>query len=162
ILWCIVIVAFLSSFSAFREAMDKHFFGKFVKKKSNLLDGRGETWNIIIDNMNFLGHDSYFMSSLPFAPHNTYLSILAQFGILFLMMFLALMIHILWTSYSFSKNDSSLYKYLPLIITINFLILSMTEGMLMKYTMLIVFLAYSCILNFKNKISSEKSITCNK
>lgn len=129
---------------------NKYFIAKFAKKKGDLLDGRSETWSIILQNINLTGHDSVFMKNLPFAPHNTYLSILAQFGIVFLLIYILLILKTFIISFKFTKSNS-IYRYIPFAVTMNFMILSMTEGMLMKYSMLIVFLSYSSIYRFIKK-----------
>lgn len=134
----------------FNDLFETRLINKFSRHEDEITSGRVYVWKIIVDKANFFGNGTEFMKNLPIGAHNTYLSILGQFGFVNLILYLLILLRIIIRSYCFLIRSYSKYRYIPFFITIALIMLSFTEGMLMKYSMLITFLSYGSIINFKH------------
>lgn len=130
------------------------FLQKFLIKleNDNFSAGRSEIWKVILENQTFFGHgrNSIHLENIGLAAHNTFMSILDQFGFLssaifFLATLFCLIIYI---------NPKNIIKYgvLPLFIILGFLFMSISESMINK-TIMFCLLA---VLNLKSYSILEK------
>lgn len=114
---------------------------KFEKKSGDLFDKRTYVWEMTINQASFFGHGrGYSIEQLGQGAHNTYISILGQYGILATLSFILYLLTILVNSIIFAMSSENFSeKYLPLFVTITFILISFTEGMLMKTIMFLLF-----------------------
>ena len=124
------------------------FLSKFFYKldNDNFSAGRSEVWQSILDNMSIFGHarHSLHLESLGLAAHNTFMSILDQFGYISALFFIlgcsvCLMIY---AKFSVIRK----YGYLPFFIVIGFVSMSISESMINKTIMFCLLM----ILNLKS------------
>lgn len=159
----VTIVVVFAAFTVFifqatpiEELFSAQISSKFELRSDDLTDGRGDVWIRAINEQKLFGHGrGYFEGSV--TAHNTFISILAQYGSL-PTIFLIFIVQATLKVYKYtSLNIGDRYKFLPFSITITFLLTSMTEGMLYKLSMF-VFICYGVSsLNVKShKISSKR------
>ncbi|MFS0637362.1 O-antigen ligase family protein [Mesobacillus foraminis] len=144
-----LLVLFLVMFSIpyFRNTFNERIIKKFTMKSDNQLDGRGEVWRATIENTTLFGNgrDHFEELGLGHGAHNTFISLLGQFGFVPTLLFILLIIYILIiASKRFLKNSDS-YSILIISTGTCFVLLSLGEGMLMKYTMLLFFVSVGVI-----------------
>lgn len=108
--------------------------------QSGILSGRNVVWENTISNSGIFGKGNYFFRDLGIGAHNTFISILGQYGWISLIIYtLFLLICLYHTSiYSFKSIDYK-YKYMPIMLFMAFIIMSMGEEMLFKLSMIAMF-----------------------
>lgn len=112
---------------------------KFQMKESrgDVLDMRGYIWDTTIREAGLFGNGRDYFSKFGLGSHNTYISILGQFGWIAAIMFCVFMLMAFRYSYRYAiKENEDRYKYLPLMLVTSFMTLSFAEGMLLKVSML--------------------------
>ncbi|SEK88962.1 O-antigen ligase family protein [Ruminococcus albus] len=117
----------------FRTAIDNVIY-KFNQKSEDTFDGRTERWDVILGRAKWFGNGSRG----GIAAHNSYLSILDQYGVIAALLLVLFVITGLISSFKFawSKNDTGNTKFFPLFVYIAFACMSLTEGMMLKTVML--------------------------
>lgn len=150
ILIAVVIGFTVCSIQPIRDAIQTSILEKFEKKSDDVLDGRSERWVIVLEEMSILGYGS---KHYKLAPHNTFISILGQYGIIATILYIIFLLFILRRAIKFIKIKKNIcYKYIPLMALISFVMLSMAEAMMLKTSMLIIYFSLSLI----RKIDDQK------
>lgn len=135
-----IVGVLMAFFSPMGNILYDGIISKFERKASNIFAGRLYIWTTTIKEMKLLGHGRDYFSKFGLAGHNTFISILGQYG------FLPIIFLFLFLINSFKKakiylrnmvNDK--YKYLPIFSISIFIALSMGEGMMLKTSMLLMF-----------------------
>jgi len=131
----------INKFSNFNDYLYYNIIMKFQNKSDDLLDLRGDIWKKTFEEAGLFGKGSdYFSQQVGMGAHNTFISILGLYGWVPLILFLVILLALIYLSVRYilvEKNDK--YKYLPLLIIMTFVILSMGEVMLYKLSMLVMF-----------------------
>ena len=134
IIFALVIVGFiLYRFTPLHSYMGS-VLDKFTAKEDDTLSGRGKNWEAILENAKWFGNGE----NIRMAAHNTYLSLLGQYGILSgvlwaLYVLIGLIRSVIW---AWSKEEH-IMKFLPVFSYVCFVSTSLTEGMMLKTIMLL-------------------------
>lgn len=154
-------------FTPLYETLYMTIIFKFQNKASqgDVLSRRGEIWSRTIKEAGLFGQGNEYFSDMNIGAHNTFISILGQYGWLSMMTFFILMIvsFVYATKYSL-MNNQDLLKYLPLMLIISFMSMSMAEDMSFKLSMLGTFLSVGSVVKMRgmlkkrtsNKVSSKQ------
>lgn len=130
------------------DYIEEIFLHKLLYKldNDNFSAGRNEIWAVIWENRLWFGHgrDSPHLDSFELAAHNTFMSILDQFGVLSALSFFTACLMFLFLCVK--PKVIKLYGILPLFITGGFLLMSISESMINKTIMFCMLV----ILNFKS------------
>ena len=141
----------LALYTNFNQYLQLNIIGKFQRKSDDILDHRGEVWKQTIQEAGLFGKgDKYFEQNIGLGAHNTFISILGQYGwiaLIILVLFLAMAVFYA-CKYSV-KNTDDRYKYLPLMLIVSFLTLSMGEVMMFKLSMIATFCTIGVCSNCK-------------
>lgn len=123
---------------------------KFELKEDNTLSGRDVYWQEIFDTMKFWGNGE----GTGIAAHNTYLSMLDQYGVFACVSICIFVIVGIIKSLGLSlSNGGCTWKFIPLYSFVAFGVLGMAEGMMLKTVMLMsVFSASILSKNFKSQL----------
>lgn len=144
-----LVIASLLKFTQFNDFLYFNIIYKFERKSAegDVLDQRGDVWLQTIEEASLFGNgSSYFSSSFDIGAHNTFINILGRLGWApFIMFVILLIILIIYSIKHTLKNSDDKYKYMPLTLCVCFLMLSMTELMLFKLSMLGMFLSIGAI-----------------
>lgn len=134
------------------DMFSKVIIAKFYRKQADLLDKRGDMWSQAFREMNLFGHGRDYFSDTVVAAHNTYISLLGQFGLIPLLFFILFLVIGLYKAFKFTKRQEDTYRYTPFFIILTFMSLSMAEGMLLKSSMLMsfIYIGYVSIKTKKN------------
>lgn len=113
---------------------------KFQLKSNDTLSERGYVWKSTLEGSGAFGHGRDYFSGFDHAAHNTFISLLGQYGWVPTILFILLTILLLLTSLKYSfKSSNDKYKFLPVLMMTAFISLSTAEGMLFKGTMMAAF-----------------------
>lgn len=147
----------LNLFFPLYKTFEHSILGKFILKSDDVLDMRGIVWRKTIEDASILGHGrDYFTENIGFAAHNTFISILGQYGWLPLSMLILGILILIIKSIPYTCDVSNEYRFIPLFIAITFLSLSMAESMMMKSIMVALFAAFGLVSIPKNKEKEYK------
>lgn len=127
------------------EVVRAFIMTKFEIKAADPTDGRLDIWLQTISDATLFGNGrEYFLQMTGVGAHNTFISILGQYGWPALFSYAALWIAILYRAmkYAAGSTDENLYRLVPLSVTLCFLALSMGEGMNGKLSMM---MAFACV-----------------
>lgn len=127
------------------ELINAFILGKFEVKAGNVTAGRMDVWMMTIEEARLFGRGrSYFLQTTELGAHNTFVSILGQYGWIAVVSYVALWVGILRHSLGYARrtDEYDLYRWVPVSVTLCFLALSMGEGMNGKLSMLI---AFACV-----------------
>lgn len=128
---------------------------KFIRKKDNPFDGRAEVWLRVWNEKTMWGHGRDYFDNIGLGAHNTFISILGQYGILAEIVYIGFILSSLKSSVKFLKSDCP-YRVIPILSIISFIVMSMAEGMLMKINMLIFYFGLTIMLKHKSYCRREK------
>lgn len=128
---------------------------KFIRKKDNPFDGRAEVWMRVWKEKSLWGHGRNYFDDIGLGAHNTFISILGQYGIFAVIVYIGFILSSLRECIRFSKSDCE-YRLVPVLSTTAFVMMSMAEGMLMKINMLIFYFGLTVMLRY-NKIKGKTS-----
>lgn len=109
--------------------------------QGGITSGRADIWSAYLEQSALMGRGRDVLDRFVHAPHNTYVSLIAQFGWIAGLLFLGLVLHLVAQGWLLRKRVAD--GYLAVMSALTFLILSMTEGMLMKSTMFTM-LIFAC------------------
>jgi hypothetical protein len=127
-------------FTYFGELVNNSIVSKFEKKSEDILASRGVLWSTTINDASLFGHGrEYFPGSIR-GSHNSFISILGQYGVISAIVFVLLCLNLLFYGYKYAiKTNDNINFLLPISITLLFILQSMGEGMFLKSTMLLMF-----------------------
>lgn len=126
-------------FTPISDLIFESLIEKFIRKSNDILDGRLYVWYRTISEIQIFGHGRDYFTTLGLGAHNTFISILGQYGLLPLLFFILFLGRILRNSLKILRFRTDENKYLAFISIFLFLILSMAEGMMLKTSMLLMF-----------------------
>ena len=128
---------------------------KFELKKDDQLNGRKEKWEYILNRISFWGNGEKIAKG---GAHNTFLSILDQYGIIpFTSWILFILIGLIKSiKIAVDKSNNQALKYLPLFSYLCFAFESFFESMMMKTIMLLCIFCVTLIRN--NEKKDNKSV----
>lgn len=153
---CTLIIVLLVKFTPIYEYLYFNILYKFERKSGDLLDGRGGAWEQTINEAGLLGRGSDFFSRTNVAAHNTFINILGETGWVSLAMFVLFLTIIAYTSTKYVlKANGDRYKYLPVMLLICFVFLSMGESMLFKLIMLTLFFSTGTTVLRRDIVAKE-------
>jgi len=143
----------INKFTALDKALYSSIFYKFemsTHQDGGVLSGRGNIWVEAISNAGFFGKGKGFFSEIGYGAHNTFISIIGNYGWIPLILFFLFLIILFYYCVSYAiSNTSDIYKYLPLLMCISFLTMSMGEEMIFKLNMLVMFFSFGSIFQRK-------------
>ncbi|MFJ8257598.1 hypothetical protein ACIQ4Z_10045 [Peribacillus asahii] len=126
-----------------KEKFEQIILYKFRLKSNDVLSERGGIWETSISEASFFGNGRDYFSEFNHGAHNTFISLLGQYGWIPTLLFILLMLIFVIFSleYSFKAIDDE-YRFLPLLLLVTFVLLSNGEGMLFKASMIG---AFACV-----------------
>lgn len=129
--------------------LEEVIFSKFSRKSNNILDGRDLVWGKAFNESGLFGNGSkYFSEEVGLGAHNTFISILGQYGWIAFIIFVVLILVSLYYCFRYTLSNNN-YKYLPLLMIVAFISLSMGEVMLYKLSMIATFILIGVVANNK-------------
>ncbi|WP_042345887.1 O-antigen ligase family protein [Bacillus massiliigorillae] len=135
-IFCIVIFIKSKYFNIFEGKILEKYISKY--NSGDVLDQRGYIFSNTISEAKLFGYGpDYFTKEFGIAAHNTFISILGQFGLCASVLFLILWMVLINKSIKFYFKSENRYSMLPVLIVTFFLLTSITEIMLMKTSMLL-------------------------
>ena len=152
ILEVIIFILFVYLFTPFKSVVDR-FLYKFALHVQDQLNGRRAIWEIIFNRLSYFGNGE----ASAIAAHNTYLSLMDQYGIISGGLWVLFCFFGIVISFFDIFNKQKEYRHLPFLAFLIFSLQSITEGMMLKTIMLIMIFSISIILNNMN-YSSEKQL----
>ena len=129
------------------------------RRESDFTSGRMDIWQAVLSNITYFGLGRNFVDNFEIGYHNTYISFLAQFGLIPFIIFLIINFRLLFVSYKYFKKADSIYKGIPLSLGIAFFMMAFTEGLLMKYSMFAFYLSYAC---FSTRLNDYKKVQTDR
>lgn len=147
------------------EVFSETILEKFqIKIKSgDVLDQRGFIWGVTLQEASFVGYGSNYFEKFSLGPHNTYISLLGQFGwfaVIFFVLFLLVNL-IKSVRYAINSNGDK-YSFVPVLLLITFMLLSVGEGMMLKVSMLGSFACLGCLSKLDHNVVNNKLDLLNK
>jgi hypothetical protein len=135
-------------FTSIYDVLYEGIFSKFEAKADDVFDKRLDIWSRTIENINLFGYGREYSDMVGRSAHNTFFSVLGQFGLISFLFFILFILGFLIKSikYVFFEVNNN-YKYLPFLSIILFILLSMGEGMMLKTSMLLMFATVGFINN---------------
>lgn len=131
---------------------DEVIIRKFANKSGDMLDGRSWVWEKTAGEAGLFGNgNDYFSLHVGLGAHNTFVSILGQYGWLAVSAFAIIILIGLYYCSIYALSDNN-HKYLPLLMLITFFALSMGEVMLYKLSMIASFILIGVVANNKKVI----------
>jgi len=121
------------------ELLDRYIVSKFNQKagSGDILDGRGYIWSETFDRAGLFGGGRDFFSAFSHSSHNTFISLLGQYGWIPVFFFICFLLLSAFYSLKYAFHASGdKYRYLPILMLIGFVALSMGESMMFKLSML--------------------------
>lgn len=123
---------------------------KFISKSGDLTDGRSDVWSYAFNNATLFGNGHDFFNNTV-GSHNTFIGILGEFGWFALIFFSLFVLQILINTFKYSLSSIYReYRFFPFLMTVVFILTSMTEGMLFKSPMIALFMISFIQLRFNN------------
>lgn len=144
--------------SNYYQIFEQRILEKFIRKinAGDVLDQRGDIIKVTINETSMFGHGpDYFIQTFGTGAHNSFISILGQYGAIATISFIVFCLYSLFKSVKYYLISENEFKILPIITILFFILTSMTEIMLMKSSMLLVFILIGLVnleKNYFNKI----------
>jgi len=149
-----LVVSFFIPINAY---VNSFIIEKFALKSDNILDGRTIVWQRVMNEASLFGHGRDYLGGIGIGAHNTFISILGQYGIVPVTLFVLFFIVALYYCLRYSvTNNTDKYRHLPLLMLLTFLLLSMAEGMMFKLSMLAAFCAIGVSSSDGKRIDTAK------
>jgi|GEM_PF-3164134 len=153
------IILLALKFTNFYNSLYYNIVLKFQTKiqRGDVFDTRADIWSQTLAEAGFFGQGSkYFNENFNLGAHNTFISIIGTFGYIPAIFLFVLLIVLFIKSLKFSLSNTEVtYKYLPIILALNFFVLSMGEDMLFKLSMFLLLLSVGSI--YRNSLKSSQS-----
>lgn len=147
-----IILYVIIKVTPFYNYLNNNIIYKFERKieQGDVLDARGLVWQQTISEFTFLGHGSQYFSKTIAAAHNTFIGILGEFGLIYLILFIMILLLMLNKSvkYVFMREDDK-YKYLPIMLITCFGVLSMGESMMFKLSMITMIYSIGSLYQYR-------------
>ncbi|MFD1607119.1 O-antigen ligase family protein [Oceanobacillus luteolus] len=146
----VLIILFVDS--KYYQIFYERIIEKFISKSSSgdVLDNRGDILIETITDANLFGHGpEYFIQNFGIGAHNSFVSILGQFGLLATIVFIIFWLNSMIKSLKYYFVSNNNFRFLPIAIVIFFIVTSMAEIMLMKVSMLLAFIVIG-VINLDN------------
>lgn len=156
------VMAILLRFTSFYEIIYLNILYKFEDsmRRGDLLSNRDTIWQLALDDSKFFGSGNNYFTELGIGAHNTFISILGHYGWIPLLMFLVFLVSAFYYSTKLSlSNTKDSYKYLPLLLFISFITLSMGEDMIFHLSMVATFFSLGSVLKKKQSTNTVKVMT---
>lgn len=144
----IVVLGLLYKFTPVYAALNNAIFNKNETRiyAGDVTAGRTYIWEKTINDAGLFGNgNDYFANNIEIGAHNTFISIIGQFGWIPSIIFLLFLIYCFFTAINHIKYSDEKYKYLPLLLVVNFFAMSMTEVMIFTLSMVAMFLSVGSI-----------------
>lgn len=148
---------FIYNSSGVLNTVIQNISNKFVKKSGDTFDGRFDKWMFVFERIKFWGNGEV----ADFGAHNSFFSILDQYGIIPFISLVLFSLIGLWYSFKIALNTRMRHKlkFLPFYSFFAFILLSITESMMLKTIMLqtvfcLPLFSYSfwnCVGNYKKQ-----------
>ena len=157
------VVFLIYRFTSIKESVD-FAIDKFKNLEDDPLNGREQLWGIVMSRLSWYGNGE----ASSFGVHNTYLSMIDQYGIFSGFIWIAFCVFALLKSLvlCFSTKAKIGFKYLPFFAFMVFCVQSLTEGVMLKTIMLISMFSVSLLYNDSNsqksKLSTIDRVTSNR
>src|SRR5699024_1780972 len=136
--------------------LDIFYYKFYIKAQTgSLTSGRDGIWSRTLSESSlFGGGRDFFSLEVGIAGHNTFVSLLGQYGYIPTILFLLFCLIILLYSFAYlvSKKDVP-YRYLPFLITVSFFLFSTMESMVYKTPMIALFIFAGLINSVRHKVS---------
>lgn len=151
--------AVLMKVTSFYEYLYFNILYKFEIKSDDVLDNRGIVWEVTLKEAGLFGQGSDYFNQTLVGAHNTFISILGEYGWIPLILFCIIIIYGLIKSliYAFSKVQDQ-YKFLPIMFMVCFILLSMGEGMMFKLSMIAMFFSVGSTIRSKSNIKEYEKM----
>ena len=144
LLFCVFISLLFLVVKPLNSLLMNTIIKKFLVKaqQGDIFDRRSVLWKIVISEASVFGHGRDYFSHLGLGAHNTYISILGQFGIVVAIPFVGMVTIMLKETFEFARRYymQDTYALVPLASMTCFVTLSLAEGMLMKSSMFMAFI----------------------
>lgn len=138
------------------QYLEEIIWDKFARKSSNVLDGRGYAWMKTAQDAGLFGNgENYFDSQVGLGAHNTFVYIMGVYGWIPMIIFSSFFIVALYFCVRFVLSSDHDYKYLPLIMLITLIGLSMGENLMYKITMVASFVLIGLAANNKRIVITK-------
>lgn len=135
-------------FLPLNDIINRNIIEKFQRKSGDILDRRGDVWVQTIQEAGLFGKgQGFFTEYIGISSHNTFISILGMYGWVPFVVYGVFFIMAFYYSVRYCLNSNSKYKYLPVLMLVTFLSLSMAENMLYKLSMLATFILVGVCMN---------------
>lgn len=145
-----ILITLLFSYEKTKEAFDQNIIGKFERKSSDLFDDRSDLWIETLKEISFIGQGSSYFDKFIISPHNTFITLIGYFGVSGIILLLFFIIVLYQSVKYILSNQDDKYNFLPMLMILTFLSLSVAEVMLMKISMLATFAGIGIISRNKN------------
>jgi hypothetical protein len=138
--------------SAITNVVEKNFQRTEIHS-GGITTGRADVWLTTISDAKLfgLGHN-YFEVVVPINPHNTFIEILGIYGWVPFFFYSLWILITLNLSLKFIKNNNIRFNYLPFLLMVTFILLSIGEVMTMKLSMIAMFASIGVIIKGKGKL----------
>lgn len=150
------VLSIINRFTNLGKVIMNNIIYKFTlraNQSSGILSARDRIWAETIENSKIFGHGNNYFGEMGIGAHNTLISILGQYGLISLIIFVIFLTMVFYFNLKYSlSNTNNKYKYLPLMIFIGFLAMSMGEDMTFKLSMLIMFFSFGEVIMKNNEI----------
>ena len=149
--------------SKYYQIFNERILEKFNNKieSGDVLDRRGNIFSSTVTDANIFGHGpDYFSQTYGLGAHNSFISILGQYGYLASALFILFWVYVIYIAFKHFYSSHSNYSILPILLVLFFLMTSMTEIMLMKASMLFAFIAIGTVssMNIERYAKNTKQI----
>ncbi|WP_175615807.1 hypothetical protein [Piscibacillus halophilus] len=155
-----LLLMLILKFTRLNEAIYNNIFYKFELRgsQSGVLSSRDDIWGKTIQEAGAFGNGNNYFTEMGIGAHNTFISILGEYGWFSLIIFITFLIIGLYYSAKYSLCDvNDRYKYVPLMMFIIFITRSMGEVMIFKISMIAMFFSLGAVM--KRKAFAEKKIS---
>lgn len=136
----------ITKFTTIEEAIYNNVINKFIlraNESSGVLSSRDDIWLNTISEAKLFGNGNNYFTDMGIGAHNTFISILGQYGWVPLSIFILIIILILYFNLKYlMSNVNNKYKFLPLMLLFSFLTMSMGEDMTFKASMILMFFSF--------------------
>jgi len=156
LLMFVFVIVILMKIDSYTE-LSSNLFIKFeyTMEHGDLLQKRGDIWSLTFSEWTLFGHGrKYFKEIYEIGAHNTFISLLGQFGLLPTIIFVLFIIWAIKNCFLFSMKQigENIFSFLPISQVLIFSLLSIGEGTMMTLCMYTLFATLGAINYGKNGI----------
>lgn len=143
-----LILFIIFSLDFVKEFIDINIIQKFQSKSGDILDRRSLIWVTTMKEMKLFGHGRNYFEQFGLGAHNTFISILGQYGILPTISFIFFIIKLFKLAIIYSKINKTKNRYVPFFVILSFLTMSIAESMMLTPLMFLLFLIFGEVKEF--------------